>query len=359
MNKSYLLTLQPMEPYFFGNEKTFSFNPQKPEDNRYFIKSERMPLQTTVLGAMRYLLMPVKNANYQYTPEEQNRNGAIVGEESFRMGSQKQSFGAIVQISPLFLVKDEKKYVRTPFDHQSQVVDRYSPMETCPVGNDKRLYFPAYNAKEGIADSYMNVDDGALVSSEEIFRSTVRVGVSKEKHDKALFKKQYMRLSENWSFGCYITLDVNAIAADGAAQAALMELEAGTVAYLGQNKSAFVLRLQAEENDLKDKLQKLLRPEAVYCLGDALVDGGIYDNCLLAVTMTRDYRAFRTVFKTSRESGRVTGGISKNPELYKLLAAGSVLFPDPEKKLDDYFRNPNCRVIGYNITIPEWEDEAE
>jgi hypothetical protein len=60
MIQSYLLTLEPMEPYFFGNEKTFSFDPKSPADNRYFIKSERLPMQTTILGALRYLLMPMK-----------------------------------------------------------------------------------------------------------------------------------------------------------------------------------------------------------------------------------------------------------------------------------------------------------
>ena len=95
MSKCYLLTLQPMEPYFFGNEKTFSFDPQTPADNRYFIRSERLPLQTTVLGALRYLLMPVKNSNYRYTHCQQQQNEAIIGSASFQMDGEKQSFGTI------------------------------------------------------------------------------------------------------------------------------------------------------------------------------------------------------------------------------------------------------------------------
>ena len=51
---TYLVRLTPQEPYFFGNEKNLEFKGQKNRGqmtNRYYIKSERTPLQTTLLGA--------------------------------------------------------------------------------------------------------------------------------------------------------------------------------------------------------------------------------------------------------------------------------------------------------------------
>ena len=47
---TYLVRLTPQEPYFFGNEKNLEFKGQKNRGqmtNRYYIKSERTPLQTT------------------------------------------------------------------------------------------------------------------------------------------------------------------------------------------------------------------------------------------------------------------------------------------------------------------------
>ena len=60
---TYLVRLTPQEPYFFGNEKNLEFKGQKNRGqmtNRYYIKSERTPLQTTLLGAMRYVFLKEK-----------------------------------------------------------------------------------------------------------------------------------------------------------------------------------------------------------------------------------------------------------------------------------------------------------
>ena len=152
MSECYLLKLQPMEPYFFGNEKTFSFDPQTPADNLYFIRSERIPLQTTVLGALRYLLMPVKNSNYRYTQCQQQQNEGIIGPASFQIEGEKQSFGTIEKISPLFLMKGQEKYVRTPFNHNTKETEYYTPLSNpCEVTTDqgKQWFYPDFSAKDG------------------------------------------------------------------------------------------------------------------------------------------------------------------------------------------------------------------
>ena len=67
MSKTYLLTFTPQEPYFFGNEKSFTYPGQKnggQYGNRYYVKSEQTPSQSTLFGALRYLMIPVKKHNY-------------------------------------------------------------------------------------------------------------------------------------------------------------------------------------------------------------------------------------------------------------------------------------------------------
>lgn len=360
MSKSYLLTLRPMEPYFFGNEKTFSFDPQNPGDNRYFIKGERMPMQTTVLGVLRYLLMPVKNPGYRYTEAEQARNAAIIGPDSFGIDAPEQHFGAIQSISPVFLTCGTQKYVRTPFDHVVSETSRYTPFRdyrTVETDRGTQWFAADYDAKAGLPDSYMNAADGSLISAEALFSPEIRTSNSKGKEEKSYFKKQFLRLTDGWAFAAYVTLDTATLEGDPAARAVLHALEAGTAAYLGQNKSAFVLRLQPEENTLPEQVSRLLRPGTVYCLGDCLVPGTVYDSCLFAAVRLRDYRAYRTVFRRhTDEAGTYLGGISKSQELHKLLCAGSVLIPREPDTLPRSFHQPNCRAIGFNITVSRTED---
>lgn len=359
MKKTYLLTMRPLEPYFFGNEKTFAFDPKTPAENRYFIKSERMPLQTTVLGVLRYLLMPVKNSSYTYTSEEQARNAAVVGAASFAIDRKEQCFGAIEKLSPVFLVRGKDKYVRTPFDHCPDVDGSYKPMTQYKTEKTEQgmcMYFSDYNAKKGIHDSFMAVADGTLVKSDEIFGSTVRVGVDKLRHEKGFYKKQFMYLEKDWSFGAYVTLDTDRIAGDGDAQKALSELKAGTAAYLGQNKSAFAVRLMEEENTIGTLMARHLQKGRIYCFGDTLADAAVYQGCAFAATMTRDYRAYSTSFVAKEQGAKYVGTVSKDARLYKLLAAGSVLIPREGHDLSACLRKKHCENIGFNITIPSGEE---
>ena len=354
MSKTYLLTMRPLEPYFFGNEKTFSFDPKKPEDNRYFIKSERMPLQTTVLGALRYLLMPVKNAGYHYSAEEQSRNAAVIGPASFAIEGSEQSFGAIGKLSPVFLLQGQAKYVRTPFDHCPGVDDRYTPMvngvEVTTEGG-KCIYFPEYDPKKGIHDSFMNAEDATLVKASEIFSSTVRVGVNKLRKEKGFYKRQFAALCTGWAFGAYVELNEDCLAGDPAAVQALAELEAGTIAYLGQNKSAFAVSLKAEENTLSRLVASHLEKGRVYCFGDTLAKAAVYQKCKFAATMTRDYRAYSTKFVARDQGTRYVGTVQKDARLYKLLSAGSILIPAEGERLSCCLSNTQCEIIGFNITV--------
>lgn len=360
MIQSYLLTLEPMEPYFFGNEKTFSFDPKSPADNRYFIKSERLPMQTTILGALRYLLMPMKKESYRYSNLEQMRNSAIIGPASFSMDGPEQDFGVIRQISPVFLMNNGQKFVRTPFDHCVKA-DRkhYTPLcdcETVMTERGEQLYFKDFSAKTGIPDSYMNVQSGELVEAEEIFHGIVRTGINRGRTERGFYKKQFIRMERGWTFGAYASLDLDILETDPDAKAALSAMMKGTTVFLGQNKSAFSVRLLPEEDTLAQTVGKLLRPDVLYCMGDACVDGDVYARCRFAVSQTRDYRAYQTVFSRNPDTS-YTGSVRKNARLYKMLRAGSILIPDLSRETLAYFRKEQLLKIGFNVTVLNLEDQ--
>ena len=88
--------------------------------NQYFIKSETVPAQTTILGMLRYLLLPVKKSNFaDYTDADKKINAQAVGSSSFDFEQKDRRFGIIKEISPVFLIKNDEIFMKTPFDHKT------------------------------------------------------------------------------------------------------------------------------------------------------------------------------------------------------------------------------------------------
>ena len=309
--KSYLVKLKPMEPYFFGNEKTFRFSGEKNQGqmrNSYYIKSERTPLQTTLLGAMRYLFLLTKS----YRLDDADR--ARVGDRSFDIDAEDQTFGKIACISPLFLLKGSEKLVVAPFDcdnRKNEKTQKFICSSYVPFGlyagidtsKGRKLYTPEYVAKNGIRDCFMNVDSGALTPAKDIFIYEDRVGNKKQlqdkTEDKSFFKKQYCNLKKDYAFGFYLTLDDTMAPPDGTSSL-----------FLGQGKSLFSVTFREEADDIDAKLSRRLGENAVYLRSDTFVDSDIYAHSAFAVTLLRDYRAYKTA---------AGGRVEKGDKLHKLM----------------------------------------
>lgn len=362
MIESFLMTLQPLEPYFFGNEKTFSFAQKTPADSRYFIKSDRMPSQTTLLGTLRYAMMPVKNASFRYNKQDLVRNGYIIGEESFQMDKEKQSFGAIERLSPVFLMYNGKSYIRTPFDHA--VKDKsgnhntaYTPFrEYTPVSTDqeKAWITREYSAKDGLTDSFMELKSGEIIPCKDIFGNCTRVGVNKNQDAKAFFKKQYSMLSPGWMFAAYVHVDISRVESDLEAAFAFDAMKAGSVVYMGQGKSAFMLRLTQQNDMLKTQVSAHLHPNAVYCMSDTLTSASVSKDCLFAAVALHDHRDYSTTFHS--ENGKLHGRIAKREMLYRLISGGSVFIAEDPRALRDQLADPHVEKVGLNFCVLNKED---
>lgn len=337
---TYRLTFTPAEPYFFGNEKTFRFPDAKITgqfDNLYFICSENIPAQTTLFGAVRYLLLNNRNPSFVSYPKDYEKR---IGPNSFSLKqTEKQDFGIIHEMSHVFLQKENEIYVKTPFDHfAGEKV--YTPFHRSPLTADgvapKREYADNYDVKKGISDSFMNIGTGAVIDADAIFRTVTRVGIDKKKNDDAFFKKEIRMLNPGWSFGVYLTLDL--VPADGP--------ELDPFVFLGQNKAAFRVTCTPEDNRIAEQVYAILPPNTVYCLGDTCADSDIYPKFTFAATQIRDHRMYET---------KPDGRIVKGSILHKLLRAGSVFWFDPaslnDAEIAALFNHPNARTIGMNSII--------
>ena len=354
---AYRVTFTPSGPYFFGNEKTFIYPGQKVKNDfgkLYYIKGERMPMQTTLLGALRYVLLPQKGLGKNLLSAD---SVAAIGSSSFDMDSeQQQDFGRIKSISPIFLRKNEEYFIPTPFDHNENTEKSadgriyYTPMSDygeVDTLDGKKLYLRDYDAKLGIADSFTSLSDGHLETS--LFAPDVRVGINRaDRSDDGFFKKEYVSLARGFAFAVFADIEG--------------EYLSGKVftVLLGQGKVPFsVLFEKADKNcatDLGKKIADILKKpsvpyDRVYCQSDMLTDGcDLYGAMRFAITKTRDHRSFKTVVSENVKGTE----IEKGSTLHRLVAAGSIFFPKSGAD-EDWMRKTNkqknAATVGFNQMI--------
>ena len=348
--KTYKVTFTPLEPYFFGNEKGFKYPVGKGEHksgnksqftNQYFIRSERLPSQSTLLGALRYHFLPVKKSNWDYCEAERDLNSATVGADGFDPAEDRK-FGKLLKISPVFICNSEHNLVPVPMNHKTGYFDEtpekkfirnstYTPFEkysevATPLG--ERLYAEDYDGKIGACTDYMSLTDGAVVERTKIFTTEIRIGINRRTTRNGFFKKEYCMLQPGYSFGAFVDLEDDLEVNDG-------------VVFLGQGKSAFAFNFVLAENTLASDVKKYLPEGVAYCLGDTFASPEIYGRSKFTVTDTKTYRVY------SKKGVSVT----KNDELYRVITAGSIFIPIDKEDFAKTIYKENLNRIGYNEII--------
>lgn len=348
----YKVNFSPMGPYFFGNEKNFKFPGQKKGQeycNNYFIRSEDTPSQTTVLGALRYLLLPNINNEFTYSDEEKEENNKAVGEVGFKAESPNiQSFGRIQMISPLFLEDGSgHHFISCPLDHicgQS----KYSPFldyEEVKTSEGKKLFAKDYDIKNnGLEGGYLCIETGNIIKKKDVFRPTIRVGINRSKPEDGFFKKEYKILVNRYSFSVYAIIN----------SPSEEEMSTQRIITMGQGKAPFVVSMEVVDDDaienLKEKISTIICSKIpdgyskIYCFGDAFSNANPCNETVFAVYDTRDFRSF----VRSNQSAWV---VQKGSLLHRMIKSGSVfLVENPTDWLKKH-SHPNGEQIGFNQFI--------
>ncbi|NMD83104.1 hypothetical protein [Streptococcus sp. WB01_FAA12] len=190
----YLVTFKPLGDYSFGSDRRFSFagrnNYSADEYAPYFIRTNRVPEQSTVFGMIRYLILVSNgielNQDFQYDGNTRNKIEALIGEKSFSLNGSVQHFGKLEKISPIFLLKNSEEIViPNPFNNKQgkEGIEQFAPMilEEIKVSTSfGEISLPKskeYNPKEGYGNGYYNINIGCLEAIEDIFRTKVATGV--------------------------------------------------------------------------------------------------------------------------------------------------------------------------------------
>lgn len=209
---NYLVKIRPLEPYFLGTEQGFSdSNMQTSKKISYIASSCSVPSQTTILGALRYLILSaagIAKADFQYSREERTRIAQLIGEESFSFSAATpQDFGVIREISPVFVMRGQQLLVPTPGCLVWNKTDEPYEMK---LGIELETSFgkiclpksQEYNAKLGLCGNWYNLSTHRV--ERDVFASSLNTCNSSQ---DAFFKKEYYRMKEGCCFAVLAELE--------------------------------------------------------------------------------------------------------------------------------------------------------
>ncbi len=352
----YMIKLTPLEPYFLGGERNYNYLGDGPKKYNYYIKSEKTPSQTTLLGVLRFEILQLNKlikTDFNYSEDEKREVKKLIGEKSFNYNEDKElSFGQIISIGPLFLTDGENKYIKTPFNNVGDKEYKPFEMKTLKCGSslgNNFLFATDYDAKKYNSYSYMNLKDGSLVSEYELFTAKVKTRIHKKigkENTEAYFKKESYFLKKGISFAFYANIRCDKCNKYDEKQ---------DIVYLGQDKSAFLIKFEKVENaeysfekEVENKLKKLIKSyenkdcdKFLYALSDIKIEKSIeYKNS--AIIRTKTSKPIKTTMKN-----KLNGRYSLSATLHKLISAGSVFFGDELKEIVD----KKYEKVGLNYVI--------
>lgn len=341
---NYLVKFKPLEPYTFGTDFSFKFQGiENPGKETYFVRSKEIPEQTTILGALRYMILEnegLLKSDFNYSHEDDEKIKACIGENSFSFSAkQKQSFGFIHEISPLFLVGEQGDYlIKNPFHNKSQ--DGYFPIQMSEdfvetsAGFIKLPNRDEYNSKIGHASGYYNLNTKKVVS-DGLFQSMMVPGNRKnekgESDEDCYFKRERISLNENYSFAVYVNAE---------------KLPKQAICYMGLKKSAFHITAEVKKNnDLKEKVKNTFFTDSspwYYALSDVfLKEPARYDT--FSIVEEKQLRNLETMYREDTQIKKVR----KSEIKFNMVEKGSVFFG----KCPISLNNENCKQIGYNQVV--------
>jgi len=356
MSKKLEIRLTPLEPFFFGNDRTFFYGEddiKRVGRRSYYVRSEKTPLQTTLFGVLRYLgIREVKN-NYDISEDKAN-----IGSASFSYTDKAQTFGRIQSISPLYLTTDGGEiYMPVPADH------KISESEYSPFGDYKEVnttvgiqYLPMdYDVKAGLAHGFINVKTGKVISDDDIFYGEVKTGIDINREKEGYYKMEYIRMNPDFSFAFQATVEDE-----------FPETEKRIV-YMGGKKSAFIASVDktekaSPEENFRSLLQNHARP-ILYVASDSILHDtngiagieAVENNSVFSVVDYKTAREYVTNYGERKQKDRFT----KSQRLYRLIRAGSIFIPKPGKveEISNLFKDEHFNIIGMNHYIMGGSDK--
>ena len=347
-NKTYLVELTPIGNYFFGSETTFNATDKAAGDmiSNYLVRSRMFPQQSTLLGLMRYIIL--------LTEEGFNKPADIkkemIGESSFQgdeVGAPT-SWGKIVSISPLFIKKDNNKYViagqdRQVYTESKNLIPKIRPNAASSFSNE--FYsFQNLDAKKPAQLLWRNTaDNNDLLNAEKVFIESYQIGIKKsfegKSEDDAFYKQYFYKMVKGFRFAFYLTTKVD-----------LINCSEPFIVPFGADQSLFQVKIKEEQDTIFCNNRPIEGRCRITFLSDVFCKPSILNYCYAAITNSIDFRYIKTNVKTSRfyNMGKGALDMQKSAKL-NLLERGSVLYTDKsDELLKELESHKSYLNVGFN-----------
>lgn len=363
--KIYKVTLEPLDWFFFGGESTFD-NSVK---TSYIARSDRFPQQTALLGMIRYQLLKREGLlTMEGKKPDPNKVNNLIGSGSFSMTNEKQAFGVISGLSPVFIEREDKNTKCTDYFFPATLTKSYQL--SIVSGEGIKVYLNGcektciiedngtFNEKE--YDNFLRFQsrDGHELMQSDIFETRMQVGITKntdygQEADSAknrFFKHEMVRLKNTseskFRFAFYVELNGK-------------QLKSGYV-YLGAERSCFKMVVTDVETAEGVTLQQIFlqnRRSAseegrIEILSPTYVEkmDELYHLCEFHWSFQVP---FRNILQSKENRGKLnSGGVSYNrcSICYNMLTPGSVLFfnENNRTKIEKLLKDEHLQLIGYN-----------
>jgi len=370
----YKIKLTPIDSFFFGGVRTFNNDKRehlyREDKQNYFIRSEKFPQQSAILGMLRYQLLAQKGL-LDYNQHTQGEEVAsLIGTKGFSPAIENNGYEKIKDISPVFLSNDTEYLIPHSLDFNYATDEQIAIRQIIPDFNNARqqVFTTSSEGWKTAADSsgtyvykYRNPEllinyDGTkaykydfeegykrniifqknFILENGIFYPFTKIGIDKEKPDEAFYKQERYQLGKGWAFSFYVDCEE--------------ELINGHT-FMGAERSCFEFSVEKtatqniKANDMfKSKFENafnhLTGLDAVVLTSDAFMEYGFLTrNSLHHISEFRDYKAMPGNFRSLKRS-----------EQYVLIKRGSVIY----KPTEDFFikiNDKHFQTIGYNHFI--------
>ncbi|MDO4703660.1 type III-B CRISPR module-associated Cmr3 family protein [Tannerella sp.] len=338
MNKNYLITLKPIDKFFFGGDMTFTLDGKETSFTSYIIESNYFPQQTSLLGMLRFLIL--RNSSY-FEDGHIKKNAysdvcSLIGKQSFRK-DETNDFGVIKSLSNCFIRKGNENLSFEPFVDFS---DRYSMVNSCYYGNSAKIIPSGYDAKKGYRKT---LSDGTVLDN--VFVEDLRLGINREivsgkVYDNSLYKQvNYRFADEQYRFAFYAKIDESVNLKDYSKQ----------IVSIGADNSQFIIEIEEAEVPQEEKNNGLF----ITLQSPAFLHKEDVDISRFAVTELIHFNYLHTNVNTTKQYHRTSeSGIDLLPNSFQLYDSGSVFYFKDAASKNQFIQKlnefRNFVEIGYN-----------
>lgn len=319
--KTFLISLKPLEDYFFGGELTFG---EQRAIQDYFVKSNYYPQQTGLLGLLRYILLAQNDCLPLHNHGKKGET--LIGANSFSFAENHQ-FGLIDSISPLMIKQCNNLYrfahplSNLEIDFQAGQCFTDSKKAKIPIlkDYDPKLHYDAF-----VTDA----DGKNVYHFSDVFEEHTRIGIQKndpdktahenrnsERNEDAFVKQTFCTLKNNFAFAFFASLKTE-YQHEGKDYS--FNLQNCTESFGGEQKQFQISIAEAETgydtlfNNKNDAGNKIT------LLSDAYLPNTILSKCNFALIETQDFRTVKQKYHKSK--------FDREKVKLSLLKRGSVLY---------------------------------